>query len=94
MKFGHGKPIQIGVSRANGMARLVIRDFGIGIALDDQRRIFAPFERAVPTMQFSGLGLGLAITRQIVEAHGGTISVESRPLEGATFTVELPLVPK
>jgi PAS domain S-box-containing protein len=94
MKFGHGKPIQIGVSRANGKARLVIRDFGIGIALDDQRRIFAPFERAVPTMQFSGLGLGLAITQQIVEAHGGTISVESRPLEGAAFTVELPLVPK
>ena len=54
-------------------------------------RIFQRFERAVSSRSYGGLGLGLYIVRQIVEAHGGTISVESTPGEGATFTVDLPL---
>jgi signal transduction histidine kinase len=54
-------------------------------------RIFERFERAVPARQISGLGLGLYISREIVEAHGGRIEVRSQLGEGASFTVRLPL---
>ena len=54
--------------------------------------LWRAFERAVPPGTFAGLGLGLAITREIVEAHAGTIRVTSAPGEGAEFTVELPVM--
>src|SRR5437879_3711268 len=65
-----------------------ITDQGIGIAPEHQSRIF---ERAVHGNEYGGLGMGLYIVRQIVEALGGTISVHSAPGAGATFTVQLPL---
>src|SRR5207245_223077 len=71
-------------------AMLEVRDHGIGIAPDAQERIFQPFERAVPSREISGFGLGLYISRQIVEAHGGSLTVESAPGRGSTFTVRLP----
>ena len=55
------------------------------------QRIFEPYERAVPTAHFGGLGLGLFIVRSVVELHGGTVRATSVLGEGATFTVELPL---
>ncbi|APR81086.1 Signal transduction histidine kinase CheA [Minicystis rosea] len=91
MKYGAAKPISIRVWRAGDLARLSVLDHGIGIAKDAQERIFGRFERATSTRSFGGLGLGLYITRQIVEAHGGRILVSSDPGHGATFTVELPL---
>ena len=63
-------------------------DRGIGISPDDVDRIFARFERAVSMRHYGGLGLGLYVTRNIVEAHGGSIYVSSSPNEGSTFTVE------
>ena len=72
------------------MARLVVRDQGIGIPPEARERIFGKFERAVSERHSGGLGLGLYITRSIVEAMGGTIRVESLPGQGSTFTVELP----
>jgi PAS domain S-box-containing protein len=92
IKYGAGRPIDMAVDRvgAAGDARLVVRDHGIGIAEDDRARIFDRFERAAPSRNYGGLGLGLYITREIVDAHGGAISVESRPGDGATFTVVLP----
>ncbi|MGC4120932.1 MAG: ATP-binding protein [Myxococcales bacterium] len=93
MKYGCGKPIDLTLKTTEGRARLEVRDRGIGIAPEDQARIFARFERAVSSRHFGGLGLGLWIARQVVEAHGGTISVASKPGEGATFTVELPIAP-
>lgn len=93
IKYGRGAPIEISVERAPGAVRLRVRDHGMGIAPQDQARIFERFERAVSSRHFGGLGLGLWIVRQVVEAHGGHIRVVSAPGEGAEFTVELPLSP-
>ncbi|MDC3962774.1 AAA family ATPase [Polyangium jinanense] len=90
IKYGMGKPITVGVRRVGPRAELWVEDRGIGIPKDDQARIFERFERAVSSHSVGGLGLGLFIARQIVEAHGGTIRVRSEPGHGATFTVELP----
>jgi len=91
IKFGAGKPIEVLIERVQDGARLTVRDHGMGIAADDQRRLFERFERAVPAGHLPGLGLGLYISRTIVEAHGGKIRVESEPKQGATFIVDLPL---
>jgi signal transduction histidine kinase len=89
-KFGAGAPIDVTVESTNGLARLSVRDNGIGLAPQDQERIFRPFERAVSARHYGGFGIGLWITRQIIEAHGGAIRVESKPGAGARFIVELP----
>ncbi len=68
-----------------------MRDQGIGLAPEDLKRVFERFERAVPAANYGGLGLGLYIAKQIVEAMGGRISVESKAGQGSTFKVELPL---
>ncbi|KFE64420.1 hypothetical protein DB31_2214 [Hyalangium minutum] len=91
LKFGKGKPVTVSATSDGESALIQVRDLGIGIAPEDQERIFQRFERAVPTRHFGGFGLGLWIVRQIVEALGGTICVESELGRGATFTVELPL---
>jgi signal transduction histidine kinase len=90
IKFGQGKPIAIVVGGTDGAAQLDVRDEGIGIDPEDQSRVFGRFERAVSTHHFGGLGLGLYIAREIVEAHGGAIRVQSALGSGSTFTVELP----
>ncbi len=89
--FGRGKPIHVTVSAlAQGGARLVVADRGIGIAREEQRRIFERFERAVSAKNYGGMGLGLYIVKQIVDRHGGTVTVVSELGKGATFTVDLP----
>ena len=90
LKYGAGKPIDVSGQQDDTYALVEIRDHGIGIAADDSERIFEKFARAVPRA-YGGLGLGLYITRRLVEAHGGTISVESAVGEGSTFRVRLPL---
>jgi signal transduction histidine kinase len=90
MKFGPGQPIHLAVKKESGGARLTVRDFGTGIAPEDQGRIFERFERGVSEENYGGFGLGLWISREVVQAHGGRITVESAPGQGATFTVELP----
>lgn len=91
IKYGAGAPVDISLRKSEGRAFLQVRDHGIGIASSDQQRIFDRFERAVPASSISGLGLGLYITRQILELHGGKISVQSELGKGSTFLVELPL---
>jgi signal transduction histidine kinase len=91
-KYGQGRPIDVIVEGTGATARLAVRDLGIGIAPEDQARIFERFERAVSIRHYGGFGLGLWITRQIVSAMGGEIRVESQPGAGSTFTVELPCV--
>lgn len=75
-KYGKGKPVRIEVKSTNGMAVILIRDQGIGIAKKDQERIFQQFVRAVSENNVGGMGLGLYIAGQIVEAHGGSIRVQ------------------
>jgi len=93
VKYGAGKPIEIRYGAREARAWVSIRDHGIGIDPADQRHIFERFERAVSSQNYGGLGLGLFIVKRILEAHGGTVRVESRPGEGAAFQVELPLRP-
>jgi signal transduction histidine kinase len=94
MKYGAGKPIEVTVAGAGDAATIAVQDHGIGISKVDLDRIFGRFERAVPARNYGGLGLGLYITRQLVEAHGGTIGVTSEPGAGTLFTVELPRRPE
>ncbi len=91
LKYGRGAPVDVRVRGDEAQAVLEVMDRGIGIAPEDARRIFGRFERAVSSRHYGGLGLGLFITHQLVEALGGEISVDSRPGEGSTFTVLLPL---
>ena len=89
-KFAGGKPIEVTVEERGSIGRLVVVDHGIGIAPEDQERIFHRYEQATSSRRAGGLGLGLYIARQIIEAHGGTIRVESQPGKGSTFTIDLP----
>ena len=91
IKFGHGHPIELAVYTTQGMARVIVTDHGIGIAGQDTTRILHRFERAASPQHYGGLGLGLYLAHEIVDAHGGSIAVSSRPGEGATFTVSLPM---
>lgn len=91
LKYGAGHPIHILVEPSPTGARLTVRDEGIGISPEHLPRIFDRFERAVSAEHFGGLGLGLYLTRHLVEAFGGTIRASSTPGHGATFEVELPL---
>ena len=90
LKFGAGKPIDVRADGDDERIRLAVRDDGIGIPADARERIFLRFERAASSAHYGGLGLGLYITRQIVEAHGGRIEVESELGKGSRFVVELP----
>ena len=92
-KYGAGHPVTVSVAQQGRTARLAVRDGGIGITGADLERIFERFERAAGARDYAGLGLGLYITRQIVQAHGGTIRAESERARGSCFTVELPLEP-
>lgn len=91
IKYGDSKPVQAAVRLEDGAGVVDITDQGIGISEDDQTRIFGRFERAVSASNFGGLGLGLYIVRQIVQEHGGSVTVKSQKDVGSTFTLRLPL---
>jgi PAS domain S-box-containing protein len=93
LKFGAGRPVHLRVVERDGWARLTVRDEGIGMDEGVRARVFGRFERGVSERHYGGLGLGLYISREVVEALGGRIHVESEPGRGATFTVELPCRP-
>jgi signal transduction histidine kinase len=90
-----GGRITVALKREGRSATLSVADTGPGIAPQHLPLIFERFYRADPsrTRATGGAGLGLAIVKQLVEAHGGTVSVENLPRSGACFTVTLPLAP-
>jgi signal transduction histidine kinase len=91
IKYGEGKPVDVHIDeRGSDRVTMMVRDRGMGIAPEHIGRIFGRFERAVSERHYGGLGLGLWIVRQIVDAMRGTILVESAPGRGSTFVVELP----
>jgi signal transduction histidine kinase len=90
-KYGGDQPIDVQVARHPDGVQIVVRDRGMGIGRADQARIFERFERAMSTQSYAGLGLGLWIAREVVEAHGGHITVVSEAGQGAEFRVVLPL---
>jgi PAS domain S-box-containing protein len=92
LKYGRGRPVHVRARIDGPLAQIEITDEGIGITTENTRRIFDKFERAVPA-HYGGLGLGLFIARQIVEAHAGRVEVESTPGVGSTFRVTLPRLP-
>lgn len=91
LRYGGSEPIRVSLTRGDQHAEIEVRDQGVGISEQDQVRIFSPFERAGTKDVLEGLGLGLYIARQLAESHGGTLSVESAPNEGAAFRLLLPL---
>jgi signal transduction histidine kinase/PAS domain-containing protein len=92
IKYGAGKPVDLRLERVEDRVRIVIRDRGIGIRQADVERIFGRFERAVSTRHYGGLGLGLFIARQVVQAHGGEIRVGASQGPGAEIVVSMPAV--
>ena len=89
---GSAKEVVVTLAAENGAVAIAVRDHGIGIALDEQRRIFERFHRVGTGLvhDVKGSGLGLSIVHHIVAAHGGTVRVESEPGKGSTFTMRLP----
>ncbi len=94
LKYGQGRPISVEFGpvgpEPDSDISIAVRDRGIGMSRDVLDRIFDRFERAVTDREYGGLGLGLWIARQVVDAMGGTITAESEPGRGSTFTVRLP----
>jgi PAS domain S-box-containing protein len=90
LRYGRDRPVELRVEGTPAVARIQVRDEGIGIPEEAQQRIFGRFERAAASRNYGGLGLGLWLTRELVEAMQGSIGVQSRVGEGSTFTVELP----
>jgi len=89
-----GSEVRVSASADNGIVRVRVRDQGPGIPVDDQKLIFEKFGRStVAGGAKAGTGLGLFIARSIVEAHGGSLEVDSAPARGSVFTLELPVTP-
>jgi signal transduction histidine kinase/HAMP domain-containing protein len=93
IKFTDAGSVTITATAVGDLLELAVADTGPGIAPADQERIFDPFQQVdnSSTREKGGTGLGLTISRRIVQMHGGTISVESAPGQGSTFRIRIPL---
>ena len=90
LKYASGTPVDVMLTGNDGEVTIRIADGGPGIPESEWERIFRRFERAAPMRNFGGLGLGLYVARQIVEAHGGTIDLAPGRARGAEFVIQLP----
>ncbi len=94
IKYGGGQPIAVSVELKGETGTVIVEDKGIGITAEKLPKIFDRFERGEASRSYAGLGLGLYIARQIIQAHRGSITAVSEPGRGSTFTVEVPMNPK
>ena len=87
-----GSPIRVTARRQGNSVLLAVEDQGAGIPGAERKRIFQKFERGAEAKRAGvrGVGIGLALVQRIVEAHGGTVRLESEPGQGSTFTLVLP----
>jgi PAS domain S-box-containing protein len=90
IRYGGQGPVEVSLTADHEQATLHVRDYGSGIPKEVQGRIFDRFEQAPTARKVGGLGLGLYIVKQIVEAHHGSVRVESEPGHGSMFAVTLP----
>lgn len=88
--------VQLDLTRENGYAKISVRDTGIGIAEEDVKKVFSRFWRADEARQSvnGGLGIGLALVKEVVDQHRGSVSVSSKLGEGSVFTIRIPLAPQ
>jgi signal transduction histidine kinase len=91
LRYGAGSPVHVSLSHARNALRLEVRDGGPGVPAHERERIFERFAQSDNASRRGGLGLGLYIVRQIVEAHGGRVRAEEARGGGAAFVVELPV---
>src|SRR6185503_6313324 len=96
VKFtSEGGEVSVHAAQRDGQIRIAVRDTGVGIAAKDLAVLFEAFRQvgADRARREEGTGLGLALTRKLVELHGGAIRVESEPGKGSCFTFSLPGMP-
>jgi signal transduction histidine kinase len=90
VKYGGSGPITLRAARHDGRARVEVEDTGPGVPESDRERIWQPFVRLRSADRVPGSGIGLAVVRELVLAHGGACRVEHGPAGGSRFVVELP----
>lgn len=90
LRYGNKKPIHVKVTGDSETVKLFVRDQGLGIRPEDQNRVFERFERAISGSEVSGVGLGLFISKNIIQAHGGEIRLTSQIDKGSEFLIILP----
>lgn len=90
-KYAARAPVEITLTRVGDVAEIQVADHGPGIPEDARERIFERFERAASSRHYGGMGIGLYVARQIVNAHGGTIDATNRACGGATLNIRLPI---
>jgi signal transduction histidine kinase len=92
MKYAPGKPVKVVLKKLKGMAEIRVIDGGEGVSPENREAIFELFTQGTGTRRNGGLGIGLYISRSIMELHNGRIFVESTPGNGAEFVVQIPLL--
>lgn len=86
--------VNIYLSEVSNYAKISIQDYGLGIAVEDQKRIFDRFFRSTDIQHnYPGMGIGLYVSQQIVEEHGGQLWVDSELGKGSIFSLTLPITP-
>jgi two-component system, OmpR family, sensor histidine kinase KdpD len=93
-RYAGASPVQVVARQAGGTVELRVVDHGPGIPAAEQERVFDQFYRVGGGRQPEGTGMGLAICRGIVQAHGGTLRVETTEGGGASFVLTLPALPR